>query len=601
MPATGAERSSFSDFAHVLIGKPVGHALGRERSLARARHVLLEHGVLGVDLAQQDIIAPEVGEVLEYPLGVRLLEQGAVHHGVAQQEPAVAGEIDVDHLDVGIGPADVVLAGELAADAAIAALVVDRLDLDSGLVGGVVVQVEHAHLSHQARTEKLADEALVAIVGPDLAQHRHDVPAAGDIGEPFAVLVVGLGDDPRDVAHHGEAQRIGIEAGEALIVVAGLEHDVGVRLQELEEIAVADAALLVQARHDSIVHVGRGTLVHDLGLALRIEVLRDVAHDAQQLALPGLQARRGLLEKVQDVLLRQSEQRTPALHAQLGGALARSGRDGAPQVVEHALLMTAALALALLLLAQIELLLAGVAVDAVRHQRVRRIERALDRDLAVALLALADVALGEIEVVENALGVGPQLEKVVVLEEMVVTERGMEDTETLVRRGILLHEVGDARRAVDHDLVGEPPETSSIERLVMGEMLAEGPVLVEQRHADRGIGIEHLLGGDDLDLVGIDVEPKLAERNLLAGVVHPLQDGEIPVGTAVEPFARGHDAARSFPRRRWNSSWNTGKISLRSLTLRMERCAPPARRRSYSVHNAESGIAPDWPASPTSR
>src|SRR5262245_3367613 len=574
---------------------------GRVRGFARARHVLLEHRIRRVDLAQQDVVAPEISEVLEYPLGVRLLEQGAVHYGVAQQEPAVAGEIDVDHLDVGIGPADVVLAGELAADAAIAALVVNRLDLDAGLLGGVVVQVEHAHLPHQAWAEELADEALVAIVGPDLAQHRHDVLGAGDLREPLAVLVVGLGDDPGDVAHHGKAQRVGIEAGEALIVVAGLEHDVGVRLQELEEIAVADAALLVQARHDAIVHVGRGTLVHDLGLPLRIEVLRDVAHDAQQLALPGLQARRGLLEKVQDVLLRQSEQRAPALHAQLGGALARSGRDGAPQVVEHALLMAAALALALLPLAQIELLLAGVAVHAVRQQRVRRVERAHDRDLAVALLAPGDVTLVEIQVVETALGVGPQLDQVVVLEEMVVTEGGMSDHERLHRRGILLHEVGDARRAVDHDLVGEPPETFSIERLVMGEMLAEGPVLVEQRHADRGIGIEHLLRGDDLDLVGIDVEPELAERNLLAGIVHALQDGEIPVGAAVEPFARGHDAARSFPRRRWNSSWNTGKISLRLLTLRMERCAPPVRRPSYSVHSAESGIAPDWPASPTSR
>ena len=51
-------------------------------------------------------------------------------------------------------------------------------------------------------------------------------------------------------------------------------------------------------------------------------------------------------------------------------------------------------------------------------------------------------------------------------------------------------------------------------------------------------------------------ESELAERNLLARVVHSLQDGEIPVGAAVEPFGRAHDAARSFPRRRWNSSWN---------------------------------------------
>ena len=64
-------------------------------------------------------------------------------------------------------------------------------------------------------------------------------------------------------------------------------------------------------------------------------------------------------------------------------------------------------------------------------------------------------------------------------------------------------------------------------------------MLVEQRHADRGIGIEHLLGGDDLDLVGIDVEAELAERDLLAGVVHALEHGEIPVGALVQTRMRG--------------------------------------------------------------
>ena len=136
-------------------------------------------------------------------------------------------------------------------------------------------------------------------------------------------------------------------------------------------------------------------------------------------------------------------------------ALARRARHRAPQVVEHALRVGAALALALLLLAQVELLAAGVAVHAVRHERVRRIERALDRDVAVALLALRDVALGEVQVVEDALGIGPQLEQVVVLEEMIVTERGVRDHQRLHGRGVFLHEVGNARRRVDHDLVGE--------------------------------------------------------------------------------------------------------------------------------------------------
>src|SRR6266849_2731813 len=38
-------------------------------------------------------------------------------------------------------------------------------------------------------------------------------------------------------------------------------------------------------------------------------------------------------------------------------------------------------------------------------------------------------------------------------------------------------------------------------------MLAERPMLVEQRHAGRGICIQHLLGSDDLDLVRVDIEP----------------------------------------------------------------------------------------------
>ena len=57
--------------------------------------------------------------------------------------------------------------------------------------------------------------------------------------------------------------------------------------------------------------------------------------------------------------------------------------------------------------------------------------------------------------------------------------------------------------------------------LVVGEPLAERPVPVHQRHADRGIGVEHLLGGDDLDLIGIDVEPELAEGDLAHRIVDP--------------------------------------------------------------------------------
>ena len=98
-------------------------------------------------------------------------------------------------------------------------------------------------------------------------------------------------------------------------------------------------ALLVQPVHDAVMHVGRGALVHHLGLALRIEILRDVPHDPQQLALPGLQPRRGLFQEIQHVFLRQAEQAAAPFDAQHRRALGRPGRHGAPQIVERALLV----------------------------------------------------------------------------------------------------------------------------------------------------------------------------------------------------------------------------------------------------------------------
>ena len=170
-------------------------------------------------------------------------------------------------------------------------------------------------------------------------------------------------------------------------------------------------------------------------------------HDAQQFALPGLQARRRLLEKIQQVFLRQAEQLR-------GGARRPASRSlftGPAGTVRHKSLKAlsscgAAPARPLFLGAKIELLLAGIAVDAVRHQRVRGIERVLDRQPAVALLAMRHVALGEFEIVEDAVGIGPLLEQIVVLEEMVVAERGMRDHQRLHRRGIFFHQVGNARR-----------------------------------------------------------------------------------------------------------------------------------------------------------
>jgi len=107
--------------------------------------------------------------------------------------------------------ADVVLPRQHAADAAIAPRVVDGVDLDAGALGWIVMQMKHPEMTHQPRAEKLADEAFVAIVGPDVAEHAHRVAGPGDIRKPFAILVVRRDDDALDVLHHRKAKRVWIK------------------------------------------------------------------------------------------------------------------------------------------------------------------------------------------------------------------------------------------------------------------------------------------------------------------------------------------------------------------------------------------------------
>ncbi len=73
----------------------------------------------------------------------------------------------------------------------------------------------------------------------------------------------------------------------------------------------------------------------------------------------------------------------------------------------------------------------------------------------------------------------------------------------------------------------------------MGELFAERPVLVIQRHAYGRVSVQHLFGGDDLDLVQVDVEAELLFGNLLAGIVDALQCGEVPVRAFVETVCHG--------------------------------------------------------------
>ena len=137
-----------------------------------------------------------------------------------------------------------------------------------------------------------------------------------------------------------------------------------------------------------------------------------------------------------------------------------------------------------------------------------------------------------------ASAVGPLAEQVVALEERIVAVAGMRDDQRLHGHGVFFHEVRDARIGIDHDLVGEPLHAAAVALLVADEFLAVRPVRVADRQAVGGIGVEHLLGADDLDLVGIGVEAELVDGDLAdLGVVF-LDELERPLPAARNRVAR---------------------------------------------------------------
>ena len=85
-------------------------AVRLDHARARRGGVLLHHRAgVGVDLFHQHVIAPEIGEVLQHVARVVLVEQDAVERAVVQDQPPVAGQVDVHDLDVRRLPGDVVL------------------------------------------------------------------------------------------------------------------------------------------------------------------------------------------------------------------------------------------------------------------------------------------------------------------------------------------------------------------------------------------------------------------------------------------------------------------------------------------------------------
>ena len=74
--------------------------------------MLLEHGVGGGDLAQNDVINPKTG--VGPWLGICLFEQACVDDGVMQDQAPTASEVEIDYLDIGIDPANVLLTRKLS-------------------------------------------------------------------------------------------------------------------------------------------------------------------------------------------------------------------------------------------------------------------------------------------------------------------------------------------------------------------------------------------------------------------------------------------------------------------------------------------------------
>ncbi len=141
-----------------------------------------------------------------------------------------------------------------------------------------------------------------------------------------------------------------------------MRDDIGVALDKLQHEAVGDLAAVVELVHDVVVPEAGPALVHHLGLALRVEILPDLAHDAHDLALPGLQQRRIFFDEIENIFLRLLGKVRQRLLLDLGHLL-RNGFP--PQIVDLRLQVGLALFQALLLFAHRYRVRSLVSVDPV--------------------------------------------------------------------------------------------------------------------------------------------------------------------------------------------------------------------------------------------
>ena len=107
-------------------------------------------------------------------------------------------------------------------------------------------------------------------------------------------------------------------------------HDIGMRLQELEHETVGKQTIGIHRIEQGVMPERRPAFIHDLRLALRVEILRDLAHDAHDLTLPWLEQRRVLLDEVEHILLWLGRKAT----LRFFGQLAAPARQCPPKIVD---------------------------------------------------------------------------------------------------------------------------------------------------------------------------------------------------------------------------------------------------------------------------
>src|SRR6202023_512280 len=133
----------------------------------------------------------------DYGAAALFFEQHAVMHVMRKNKAAIASEIDIDDLNVGLAPGQIILPGETTANLSIADIVMDRLDAERRLCA-VVRDVEQPEPADHRRAEMLQDEACIAVILPGRTSHAKAVSRPGYIGKPLPILLGRLFADAAD-------------------------------------------------------------------------------------------------------------------------------------------------------------------------------------------------------------------------------------------------------------------------------------------------------------------------------------------------------------------------------------------------------------------